>query len=191
MAGVPCSKISMKGARVNFSRVERGKNSDRKINFASGKRTTWGTARACLHRGNRPSTARGLGNGLNEQRSREPGNLALPSRKCFYQRKVLKGNYEGYFMTICPHAAPVHDVTLRKIHSFRSFVLSSGTSRHVGQYFEKFDEIGRTKRNRVRRRRLCLISSSMKFDITRTSTSPLNFIVLTSPEAILPLKSGD
>lgn len=73
----------------------------------------------------------------------------------------------------------------REIHSFRSFVLSAA-ARRVGQYFEKLDEIaGSTMRNRVCWRRLYLIPPSMKFDITRTSTSPLNFVALTSPEAIL------
>lgn len=87
---------------------------------------------------------------------------------------------------------PLRDVALTEnpfVSKFR--IIRSGTSPHVGQYFEKFDEIGGTKRNRVCRRRLCLIPSSMKFDITRTSTSPLNFMALTSLEAILPLKSGD
>lgn len=94
---------------------------------------------------------------------------------------------------LCVHAALARDgYVTGNPFVFKFRIIRSGMSRHVGHfvgYFEKFDEIEGTKRNRVRRRRLCLISSSMKFDITRTS--PLNFMALTSPEAILPLKSGD
>lgn len=84
------------------------------------------------------------------------------------------------------------NVKSRKIHSFTSFVLSMPIHRDTScQYFEKFDEIESTGSNRVRRRRLYLIPPSMKFDITRTSTSPLNFVALTSLAAILSLKSVD
>jgi len=197
LAGIPRSEISMKGAQL-FSRGTRQSSYGRirvgKLILQAGnerheaRASTLASGRACWRK--RLQFARGLGNGLNEWWSHEPSGLepGSPVTEVLLAAKTFERQLrELFYDNTQPSCA-----TLRYGKSIRfevSFIIR--TSQHVGQYFEKFDEIGGTKRNRVCRRRLCLISSSMKFDIARTSTSPLNFMVLTSPKAILSLKSGD
>lgn len=127
-------------------------------------------------------------NALNEQRSRERAGprwkppalvteVLLPAESFERQLRGL------FYDNTRPRARRY----AREIHSFWSSILSE-SARRTDQYFEKFDEIASTKRSRVRRRRLCLIPPSMKFDITRTSTSPLNFAPLTRRGSYSTLK---
>lgn len=114
LAGIPRSEISMKGWTFlawNAAKFLR-KNSGRKINFTSRKRTTWGSREhTCIGQGlleETPSIARGLGNGLNEWWSHEPGGLepGSPVTEVLLATKSFERQLrESYFITIrSPHA---------------------------------------------------------------------------------------